>query len=359
MLTFMNRTASIAEFLDEDGIEPHEAVAVVQQLIHGSAADASAEPDVPPGPLSIDRVRLGADGSVVCVACDATPAVSEVANLLQSMLPDGTPNVPGALRYTIARARLDVEAPPFDSLDDFSGALARFERGDRRDVVRKLVERSAPAPSIVGLSRRPIPMFGPRAGEGFAVGRHAATPSPSDRRAPTVSVTELRRQLREADQRLYSQRSIAPRRAESPVAPSFGRRFPAIAAGVVVGMLLIGAGEAMHLRHATASAESPQSPAVPESTTEAPAGLPAPQSEPAWHATPPLEAPKAVDHAQPRPRRTPTPVVTHRRGGKSARAQTSGSPTARAHDRSRQTDTAGIFSRIKFKWVDDISTRRE
>src|SRR5205807_683104 len=150
------------------GIEPHEAVAVVQQLIKCSARPADSESDVAPGLLSIDRVRLGADGSVVCVACDATPAVSEVGNLLQTMLPAGTPNVPGALRYTIARARLDVEAPPFDSLDDFSRALARFERGDRREVVRKLVERAAPVPNSAGLSRRPIPMFGPRAGEGFA-----------------------------------------------------------------------------------------------------------------------------------------------------------------------------------------------
>jgi hypothetical protein len=348
----MERSLSIAELLErEDRLEPHEAVAIVQQLIHEAHDGLGEEPTVPAGPLSTDRVHLDADGSAVSVGSSATPAVSEVANLLQSMLSVGTPQVPGGLRYAIARALLDVDAPPFDSLEEFSGALARFERGDRREVVRKLLRRAAPAPHIVGLSRRPIPLFSARAGEGSAVSTHPAFPSPSDRRMSTVSVTELRRQLREADQRLFAQASL-PQRVDSRKTLTPGRRVPALAAGVIVGMSLIGVGEAMHLRNAgDRGAISSQSPAA----------APAPQvAEPApvWQSTAPADAPKVIDRGQPRSPRTPAPVV-HRRSVKSARAGASGSSADRARGKSHQTDAPGIFSHIKFKWVDDISSRRE
>ncbi len=348
----MDRTASLAELLDhESEIEPHEAVAIVQQLIRPEV-DREQHPagfaDRSPGPLSIDRVRLGVDGSAVCIGSDATPAVSEAANLLQEILPHGGSQVPGGLRYTIARALLDVEAPPFDSLEDFSRALARFERGDRREVVRTLLERSAPAPRVVGLSRRPVPLFGARAGEGVAVDVEPAAPSPSDRRVPTVTITELRRQLREADQRLFVQRSAAPR-IEMRSTIGFGRRVPAIAAGVLVGLSLIGAGEAMRLRRAAApAAVSSGAPAAPASTV----------SEPASQATVPPDSPKSIDRPQPRARRPPT-AVAHRHASKSARAVVTGSSSALTRDRGRQTDSPGIFNRIKFKWVDDISSRRE
>jgi len=348
----MNRTALLADLLDhESDIEPHEAVAIVQQLIHPDVdcgqhrSDAS---DTAPGPLSADRVRLEADGSVVCIASDATPAVSEAANLLQEILPHGGSQVPGGLRYTIARALLDVEAPPFDSLEDFSRALARFERGDRREVVRMLLERTAPAPAVAGLSRRPVPLFGARAGEGVAVVGNPAPPSPSDRRVPSVSVTELRRQLREADQRLFVQRLAAQPRLDLSSTPAAGRRVPAIAAGVLVGLSLIGAGEAMRLRHAPAAAAS---------GTAVPAAAPATTvSEPASQATVPPDSPKSIERPQPRARRPPTPVA-HRHASKSARVVTAGSSSARARDRGRQTDSPGTFGRIKFKWVDDLSWR--
>jgi hypothetical protein len=349
----MDRTASLAELLDhEPDVEPHEAVAIVQQLIHCDVdcGHPAGSADVAPGPLSIDRVRLEADGSAVCIGSDATPAVSEAANLLQRILPRGGTQVPGGLRYTIARALLDVEAPPFDSLEDFSRALARFERGDRREVVRTLLERAALASGVTALSRRPVPLFGARAGEGVAADVDPTAPSPSDRRVPTVTVTELRRQLREADQRLFVQRSAAQPRIEMRSTIGLGRRVPAIAAGVLVGLSLIGAGEAMRLRRATA-------PAVV--TSGAPVAAPASTvSEPASQATIPPDVPKSIDRPQPRARRPPT-TVAHRHVSKSARAVVTGSSSARTHDRGRQTDSPGIFNRIKFKWVDDISPRRE
>src|SRR5438046_906724 len=104
--------------------DPHEAIAITQQLIHNGAASPSP-----------DNVELASDGTVVCVGCAATPAVFEMAILLNQLVPPGTPGSPGGLRYTIARGLLEVEAPPFDSIHDFSRALRRFEIGERRAVI--------------------------------------------------------------------------------------------------------------------------------------------------------------------------------------------------------------------------------
>jgi hypothetical protein len=104
--------------------------------------------------------------------------VSEAAILLQELLPIGAP-LPGGLRYAIARALHEVDVPPFDSLGDFSNALARFERGDRRAAVRRLWRR---AEAVHALPSR----------EG---GR-------PDRRA-WRDVATVRRHLRESDRRLY------------------------------------------------------------------------------------------------------------------------------------------------------------
>src|SRR5262249_18460882 len=111
-------------------LESHEAVAVAQLLIESGAVAPSPE-----------NVELTADGRAICIGCDVTPAVFEIAGLLQTLIPPGAPRVPGALRYAIARGLLDVDAPPFDSLDEFSRSLARFERGDRGAIVRALARR--------------------------------------------------------------------------------------------------------------------------------------------------------------------------------------------------------------------------
>jgi hypothetical protein len=71
--------------------------------------------------------------------------VATVADLLLTLLPPGTPDVPAALRYAIARGLEAVEAPPFGSLDEFSNALARFEKGPSRDVLRGVLRRGAAA----------------------------------------------------------------------------------------------------------------------------------------------------------------------------------------------------------------------
>jgi len=195
----MSPTESLRDVID-GGVEltPDEAVAVAQQLIASPAIDAQP---APAGPLSLDMVRLGADGSVTCIF---PPRVSQIGTLLAEMLPhEGTMRVPGALRYTIARALSEVDAPAFDSVADLSAALARHERRDRGDVLRNLYARAA--------AKTPT---------------HAA--SDIDRRRRTPSAATLRRQLREADEKLFAQlqRTAAVPAAPSPAPPGPGADDP-------------------------------------------------------------------------------------------------------------------------------------
>ena len=260
---------SIEQLIRRIDLRTAEAVAVVQQLI---ASHDSDEPLPPYGPPQIDNVWLSDQGEVVCRACVATPAVSEIARLLQSMLPADA-KIPGALRYTLARALLEVDARPFDSLEELSAALARHEHGDRRDTLRSLWERGAPpevqsapvvavapaplaaverAPMIVvepapsaavepassaavepapiaavapapmavepapmrTVERVPITAAEPAASAPVEPARSAAVPPARierDRRRATPSPDELRRHLRQADVELFHARSTAPR----------------------------------------------------------------------------------------------------------------------------------------------------
>jgi hypothetical protein len=132
--------ASLCELLDRGVVvQAHEAVAIVQQLINkGTSADGD---ELPPGPSSVTSIHLQSDGSLFTAGSDVAPSVFEAATLLKVMLPAGAGQVPGALRYTIARGLLEVVAPPFESIGEFSRALERFERGDRRAVVAGLLNR--------------------------------------------------------------------------------------------------------------------------------------------------------------------------------------------------------------------------
>jgi hypothetical protein len=228
----MSTSLSIAELLSHEVVpQPHEAVAIAQSVMGEDAR--SSEP--PFGPLSPETVRISADGTVVCVGCDVAPAVSEVAILLETMLASSA-KVPGGLRYTIARALLEVDAPPFDSLSDFSASLERFEQGDRRNMVRNVVARDARAGGPVILEFRP-----------------AAPPPPavrSERRRISPAITELRRHLREADRERF-EKTVAVLPATAALPPAKSRRIAAIAAGIAAGVALIVGGETMRLRPAT------------------------------------------------------------------------------------------------------------
>jgi Tol biopolymer transport system component len=126
-------------------LEAHEAVALARELL--------AQPCGNPTP---ENIQLGSDGSASCVSTDGTLTVASVAELLLTLLPAGTPNVPAPLRYAIARGLGAVEAPPFGSPGEFSDALARFEKGASRDVLRGILQRGArpsrpiaPRPAVV------------------------------------------------------------------------------------------------------------------------------------------------------------------------------------------------------------------
>jgi TolB protein len=136
-------------------LRPHEAVAIVQQLLYSNPEIELARPF---GPPTIDTLVLFSDGRVGSQTSAALPAVSEIGRLLDAMLPRTRGSaVPGGLRYAIARALLEVDAPPFDSVDELSASLARFETGDRAGVVRGLLARAIrPAPRLV-LAPPPVP----------------------------------------------------------------------------------------------------------------------------------------------------------------------------------------------------------
>jgi hypothetical protein len=115
----------------------YEALAIAQELI--------ARRD---GVPTVDNVQLSSDGSATCINPRGTPRVSDVAALLQALLPTTPGQVPAALRYTLARGLGVVEAPPFESLDAFSESLARFEAGHRHGVIRALLQRVADIPPV-------------------------------------------------------------------------------------------------------------------------------------------------------------------------------------------------------------------
>ena len=239
-------TFSLRDVIDSGvGLTSLDAVAVVQQLIR--SYDHDSEPMVPQGPPTLDNVLLSGDGVVRCAACLATPAVSEIAGLLDALLPrGGTTRVPGALRYLIARARLEVDVPPFDSIRDLSDVLSRHEQGQRADVLRSLHARATTA-------------------------LRAAQPQrPVDRRAGSPAVAELRRQLRSADQALFEGQAIAaeheiPPVASVPVAPmpaptpprwAHGVAWPL--AGALAGLLSFAAGYAVVAKMQARPAIMPQ-----------------------------------------------------------------------------------------------------
>jgi hypothetical protein len=156
-------------------LETHEAVALARVLL--------AHPCGIPTP---ENIQLGADGSASSISTDGTLSVASVANLLLTLLPAGTPNVPAPLRYAIARGLEAVEAPPFASLGEFSNALARFEKGASRDVLRGVLQRGARCPSrpiAAPIGAAPAPVTPPAAGRSPEAPRPTVVP-----RRPTIVV---------------------------------------------------------------------------------------------------------------------------------------------------------------------------
>ncbi|HEV3058149.1 MAG TPA: hypothetical protein VGY48_07860 [Vicinamibacterales bacterium] len=198
----------------------------MQQLIKTRAGHDGTEAARPPfGPPTPANVYVAADGTVSCAGCDAALATFEAAIFLESILPSGV-RVPGGLRYSLARALLDVDAPPYDSLEDFSHALARYERADRGQVVRGLVGRASRARATGGLSvvRRP----------------RAAAVGLAEFRPPLDNLTDSPIPVCDLAIDVSSRSAGGMRRRPSGLVP--------LATGLAVGLVLISVGEILHSR---------------------------------------------------------------------------------------------------------------
>jgi len=323
-------------------IQPEEAVAIAQQLIatfrSGRCADVVEPPFGPPTP---DRVVLVDDGSVVCRGCDTTPVVSEIAVLLDALLPPSPARVPGGLRYTIARALLDVDVPPFDSLDDLSQTLARYERGPRDQIVIRVLQRLSSSRSVTPMAS-------------------------TERRRPTHA-TELRRALRDAEVQLY-QHQVASRQATSrpvtlegvivPPRPSHQRRVAAAAVGVAAGALLTLTGEVIY-RSAHDSAMP--IPAPPPLIEHASAPSSAPHEPPASQVAVKTAVERRGSSTDARPQTAATPArqapADQSPTPSSARRPTHPRPRAHPEPSPRRGGKESVLDRLKLRWLRNVFTR--
>ena len=321
-------TCSIDELLKAGVIlEADEAVAIAQQLIAALRDPGETDEVQPPyGPPSTANVFLKADGTVFCRGCKATPVVSEIGNLLDSMLPEGSPRVPGGVRYTIARALLNVDVPPFGSLDELSRDLARHELGDRDAAVRRVLAR-------------------------YGAVSTASAVSPVDRRRHHASVIDLRRALREADARLLERERHLPNDLVLDVLPqpepaSRHHTRLAAAACLAAGLVLVSMSELMHKE---------QAPSVV--TQSAPTAMPAiarPRIEPKPVDVSPARgiiAVQPIPASRGRAARPEPPRISLQRNGPS-RAGTGPNAGSRRPDSDQRK--RGVLDRLRLGWLRSV-----
>jgi hypothetical protein len=155
----------------------HEAVAVVQELVHTVHATTGSSDNLP-GP---EGVRLLPGGEVLAApgSARAEHPVCRAAGLL-ALLTEGVP-MPGELQ---ALVEANLATPPTHAtVDAFSTALAFFERPHRRadveTLVARVMESAAHADAAAELERLRARVFG--AAEAAPVAR--PEPEPAPRRA--------------------------------------------------------------------------------------------------------------------------------------------------------------------------------
>jgi hypothetical protein len=264
------------------------------------------------------------------------PAVSEVAILLEAMLPAGT-RLPATLRYTIARALLNVDAPPFDSIEELSSALARFERNDRDAVIRDLVDRARAATATAAI----IP-FKPAM---------AVRVRPERRHPMPASVAaELRRDLRRAELERYVRQAVAVPDLRG-VSGRRKRPLGAVMAAVGAGIVLIASGELMSVGPADGDLSTPP--------VRAPSpDLPDPASAhqlPAHALSPAPSAPRRAPTGSFAVERVTRPAPVHRPQASRQRRELQ---SARAGRGDRGGATNGVLARLHLGWVRTLFTYR-
>jgi len=207
-------------------LRPHEAVAIAQELITNETSHP--ERGAKEEPLQLDSVLISEDGTVaVNPACAGSLSIFDVGRLLEgALLQPGGEDVPGGLRYTIARALLQVEAFPFQSLDELSSALERFESGDRAEVIRGVVARADTGAPHAVIVQAP------------------AERQPQDQTGAIPTSDDFQPQLFEADLEIRAPVSV-PESPPPPVAPvlslmSRRRAVPAVVVGALAVMMACG-----------------------------------------------------------------------------------------------------------------------
>ncbi|MBS1817473.1 MAG: hypothetical protein JSU08_06070 [Acidobacteria bacterium] len=299
-----------------------EAVAIAQVLLAGNSSQDHVAP--PFGLLSLDSVALDASGTVHCTSSAATPTTVEVAILLEALLAATPDKVPGGLRYTVSRALLEVEAPPFDSVGEFSAALARYELGAPDIVLREAAARIGghPHPDV----------------EVSQLRAQAA----DERRRVGTSHVEMRRALREADRRIYELNATRSHASPSGVArvPRRSWRLP-VAACMLAGMALLAAQHAPAL----SSWNQDRSPAVAAShdiALPSSSGSLAGVQAAATHSTSPALTRPSTDSSLGTQRATRT-NLSRRPAVQNVRKQRATGVRSRDRDR-------GVLARIRFEW---------
>jgi hypothetical protein len=316
-------------------IDAHEAVAIAQKLIcePGSNEDAHA----PYGPLSLDTIAIDGDGTVHCRRTAATPSALEVGIVLEGLLAEGMSDVPGELRYLVSRALLEVEAPPFDSLQEFSADIERFEQGNRTAVIASLYQRAARS-------------------DPDRDSHYPASGTRRERRHHGSSAAELRRELREADLRLYAAQSETRGRGRAGQSGRATMRAPMVAC-VLAGVALIAAGELTQSRHGAAPPKEAPAPPSP-ATASASASLFGPMQPAADSRRPTITTP-----------RRERSVISSDRSVRTSDRLAGGARTSAARDRnsakavrqqlqSRKTrqpkvterSDQGVLARVRFEW---------
>jgi hypothetical protein len=296
---------SLAELM-RAGITPNAdaAVAIARALIRErSSSVAPVSTDEPPLP---EDIYLAPDGRIMCRDGNR-PAVSDVALLLRQLLPIGGAGIPGGLHYAIARALLEVDAPPFESVEEFSTALARFEHSDRDRAVRGLVENANTKATTT------------------------SRPSTERRRATSTSFSDLRRALHEADTKLFEQQAALEAMAAARPTQTWNRlAFVACLSAAAAGG---GAGYVLHagLPLRTPMTMTSQSAGSDASTT-----------------APPVQ---------------PQDIVLSAPVRQSAQKLTGGTPhgsksAVRRASHAASTENGGIFKRLRLQWLRKAFTGR-
>ncbi len=192
-----------------------QAVALVQSIV----AVGSTVPSRPRRPDLLDDLALDRDGGVFATSDEGVVlSVSELALLLGRLLPGdmaaARDRAPAGLQFAGSRALGLAAAPGFQSVEEFSRLLGRFEAGDRSQLLREVFEhylvhtgraQARYAEELHACAAPDLP--GATSGLHEEPAETAATRPRVERRRSRITPDVARRLLRDADERHYRSRA--------------------------------------------------------------------------------------------------------------------------------------------------------